>query len=677
MVSTASSAARLAVVLLTILWAHNASASDGPLATAVPTPEGPVIEIREDPGVRLFDARAVGDSVVLAAHRWDSHAARYELVRIELDSDGNALGEALVIASDSCPFAVPLAVGPLGEMLVSCHAVLGVPHDWWLIYVDRSGETVSPAILLEGGDGGLREGTPHPTAVIDADGVALVVWAEGWPAPGGPPFSHVRATAYGAWLGPLGSSVGTPFPIATEERRDQPAGVVFAGLGAVTGDDSGGVVHWTTLGEIEPLVRLRRYATSGEPLGPIRTIAENRWLASLLPLSDGGILATLLWWDPNLLLWQAELVRFDADLAATEVHGSAADPSRYSWDLLPLGADRAFLVPRLLDPSPLVGQPYSIAAGLVATDVAISQSAGPVLDLRSVSWNQNQHLVVWSELGHAPEGEPFRLSRLRARRMSPTCRPSSSTACLHGGRFRVEVSFAGAATTSATTSAAATVLSHESSTFSFFHAERPDLAVKVLDGSLVNEHFWLFWGSLTHAEWTLAVTDLEHPVQKRIVKPLGTFGAGARTDAFPLEIERVAGPSSISVPDLPPPASELELGLPGDCLPSPQVVCIDGRYRVSAELDHPSSGLTAATATPLGTGGVAFSLVREDNVELVIKLIDASQVTGSLWVFGGALTNLGLVIEVLDTETGWLRRYRSPPGSLASFGDIVALPLHE
>jgi hypothetical protein len=63
-----------------------------------------------------------------------------------------------------------------------------------------------------------------------------------------------------------------------------------------------------------------------------------------------------------------------------------------------------------------------------------------------------------------------------------------------------------------------------------------------------------------------------------------------------------------------------------------------------------------------------------DNVELVVKVLDGRAVNGHYWVFYGGLTDVGFVLEVVDTETGARRTYRKDPGEMASAGHTKALP---
>jgi len=110
------------------------------------------------------------------------------------------------------------------------------------------------------------------------------------------------------------------------------------------------------------------------------------------------------------------------------------------------------------------------------------------------------------------------------------CVPDATTHCLNGGRFQVEVSWAdfndrrGNGQTSSSTD--------DSGSFWFFNPDNIELVVKALDGRQNNDHFWVFYGSLTNVEFELTVTDTETGAQKVYDNPLGNFASVGDTRAF-------------------------------------------------------------------------------------------------------------------------------------------------
>ncbi len=100
---------------------------------------------------------------------------------------------------------------------------------------------------------------------------------------------------------------------------------------------------------------------------------------------------------------------------------------------------------------------------------------------------------------------------------------------------------------------------------------------------------------------------------------------------------------------------------PSTCRPSDHVLCLrDGRFRVEVDWQLPAGqGTARAQALTADTG--AFSFFGEDNLELLVKVLDACGSDGHFWVFAGGLTNVLADLTVVDTATGAIRTYRNPP----------------
>jgi hypothetical protein len=83
---------------------------------------------------------------------------------------------------------------------------------------------------------------------------------------------------------------------------------------------------------------------------------------------------------------------------------------------------------------------------------------------------------------------------------STACASSSSLACLLNGKFGVEVLRSG-------WPQPGVAVTGLSASFGFVTATAPEVVVKVIDGTSVNGWYWLFFGSLTHQDFTVRVTD--------------------------------------------------------------------------------------------------------------------------------------------------------------------------
>ena len=77
----------------------------------------------------------------------------------------------------------------------------------------------------------------------------------------------------------------------------------------------------------------------------------------------------------------------------------------------------------------------------------------------------------------------------------------------------------------------------------------------------------------------------------------------------------------------------------------------------------------AQLISPNSSGFYFFS---QDNIDLVVKVLDARTVNNFFWLFYGSLTDVEFTLTVTDTVTGAVKIYTNPLGHLASFADLSA-----
>lgn len=104
----------------------------------------------------------------------------------------------------------------------------------------------------------------------------------------------------------------------------------------------------------------------------------------------------------------------------------------------------------------------------------------------------------------------------------------------------------------------------------------------------------------------------------------------------------------------------------GDCEADDGTLCLlDGRFRATVVYRSPdgSSGRGRAVASTDSTG--TFWFFRADNVELLLKVLDACALPSfeSYWVFLAGTTNVDFTVSVVDTVTGVRREYSNPQGT--------------
>ncbi len=121
---------------------------------------------------------------------------------------------------------------------------------------------------------------------------------------------------------------------------------------------------------------------------------------------------------------------------------------------------------------------------------------------------------------------------LAVRGGSQSCTPSATALCLGDSRFHVAVEWDDSRGDSGVGMAAP--LTGDAGYFWFFDATNPELMVKVLDGTWLNGHVWVFYGSLSNVEYALTVTDTSTGEVKTYDNPSGHFGSVGDTLAFPM-----------------------------------------------------------------------------------------------------------------------------------------------
>ena len=258
------------------------------------------------------------------------------------------------------------------------------------------------------------------------------------------------------------------------------------------------------------------------------------------------------------------------------------------------------------------------------------------------------------------------------------CIPGDRRLCLEGGRFQVEVTWRDFE--ARTGSGHGVALTSDTGYFWFFDPANVELTIKVLDGTGLNSHHWVFYGALSNVEYTVTVTDTRTGAVKRYFNPSGTFASVGDTSAFadgaahaPARTAQapVVGRDRSAAVAAPRPA--VATVPPSPCVPSASRLCLQGgRFAVDAawtDFTGNSGGGTAVTVT--GDTGY-FWFFGSSNVEVVIKVLDGRPLNQKFWVFYGALSNVEYTLTVTDTMTGTQRQYHNPSGQFASVGDTSA-----
>ena len=112
----------------------------------------------------------------------------------------------------------------------------------------------------------------------------------------------------------------------------------------------------------------------------------------------------------------------------------------------------------------------------------------------------------------------------------------------------------------------------------------------------------------------------------------------------------------------------------GPCIPNDTALCLggDGRFRVSLVWEDFDGNTGVGHAIPLdaitdnpsavSSSGLMW-FFGPDNMEMLVKVLDACTFNGHHWVLLAAATTVDYTIEILDSETGEIWTYRNPLGN--------------
>ena len=111
------------------------------------------------------------------------------------------------------------------------------------------------------------------------------------------------------------------------------------------------------------------------------------------------------------------------------------------------------------------------------------------------------------------------------------CGADSTTLCLVGGRFKVEVAWRTAGQTGV--GGVAGCGTADSGPLWFFSPSNWEMLVKIINGCGLNDRYWVFMAATTNVEFTLRVTDTETGVVQQYFNPLNRLAPPlADTSAF-------------------------------------------------------------------------------------------------------------------------------------------------
>ena len=286
------------------------------------------------------------------------------------------------------------------------------------------------------------------------------------------------------------------------------------------------------------------------------------------------------------------------------------------------------------------------------------------------------------------------------------CVEDEQTLCLAKGRFEVQVDwtdFDGNDGSGLTVP----LPSDSSGLFYFFDSSNIEMLVKVLDGCILNDRFWVFFAATTNVRFTLSVRDTETGMVKGYENPLGNAadavtdtsafatcdGANASNafsrstlDLLPLR-RRGAGRSPVprptqgALPTVGPLATARPVTLTAaaadesvrdaasTCVADEFSHCLNqGRFRIEVDWRdfQGNTGVGRSADIPGSSDSGLFTFFDPDNLEMLIKVLDGCTLNDRFWVFFAATTNVGFEVRVTDTLTNTVKTYANELGQPAN-----------
>ncbi len=268
------------------------------------------------------------------------------------------------------------------------------------------------------------------------------------------------------------------------------------------------------------------------------------------------------------------------------------------------------------------------------------------------------------------------------------CVADDDTLCLMDGRFQVRVRFLHPQDGIQDAQVYEEFAADRTGMFWFFRPDNVELITKSLDGTngdiFPDPAYWFFYGGLSNVEYWITVTDtgVSPPKTVEYHNLPGVICGLADTAAFPTEdlpepIQGgAAGPGITDggIFENSGPGVIAAGGASGTCVPAPGRLCLlEGRYAVEVDWHDQRSGDTGFGQAIPGTDRTGyFWFFRDDNIELVTKMLDPGPPFAHVWVLWGALSDVEYTIKVTDTVTEASKEYHNAPGSFCGGADTTA-----
>ncbi|HVS66852.1 MAG TPA: Calx-beta domain-containing protein [Thermoanaerobaculia bacterium] len=524
------------------------------------------------------------------------------------------------------------------------------------------------------------DGSQNPEVGADRDGEITVTWEDA---------GQVRGQVLSPDLEPQ-----TPVIDISELAGAQDPEVAVAASGDF-------VVVWTQAeggsGEGQGTILVRSFNDRGAPRGEIEVVSDDPQADSpAVAIDDQGNFFVVFSQpgDEGIDVYgrlfdrrgrrRGPLIRLNSnvtgDQTSPRVDMNSIGDIAVVWESSPAGAPGAVsgggtsIVSRFFTPQ---GEAQS---GDV--EVAESEAASTPQDPDVSIEDEDEVTVVFERRGPGNESEGIFSTVIDPTLVSGPCFGDATTLCVRAAdRFRILVEWQDFEGNSG--EGQALPLTDDTGYFWFFGPDNVEILIKVLDGCAINDRLWVFAGGLTNVEVNLRVDDVAAGITRsyfnslgRSFEPIIDINAFDTCDAslptppgLPAALGDPLGNPSTAIEGW---TSALSTGRPelreatatgAECAGGEQALCLrDGRFEATLLWESADSA-GAATPVPLTDESGTFWFFEPDNVEAVVKVLDACGINGHFWVFAAGITDLETDLQVLDTATSTSRQYTNERGT--------------
>ncbi len=232
--------------------------------------------------------------------------------------------------------------------------------------------------------------------------------------------------------------------------------------------------------------------------------------------------------------------------------------------------------------------------------------------------------------------------------------------CLSDGRFQVRVDWS--LPTGESGVGSPIEFSDDTVLFWFFDSANIELAVKVLDGSPINGHYWLAHGALSDVEYSITVEDTTTGTIREIFNPRGELCGAIDVEALPSAGQASTVSGSTRAQSRPSTAGTAAACSEG----SDTSLCLrEQRFEVAVSYFDPGPEIWRIGRPIVGTDDTGmFWFFEPGNVELLVKILDGTAINEHHWLYYGALSDVEYRIEIRDRETGRVSTVENEAGDL-------------